>query len=219
MDKAVGFYESTLGKKVLMAVTGIILFLYLVGHMLGNLQIFLDPGQIDKYAHMLHASAAFLWSVRLVLLFCLGVHILAAFQVWWRSLQARPVKYKVFNPPEVDYAAKTMVWSGPIIAAFIIAHLLHLTVGNIHPDFVELGPYHNVITGFQHMPVAIAYIVALLLLAFHLYHGLWSLFQTLGLDHPRLRWLYRPLAVLLTVVIATGFISVPVSVMAGVLHL
>ncbi len=221
MDKAVGFYESTLGKKIVMAVTGIILFLYLVGHMLGNLQIFLDPAQIDKYAHMLHASAAFLWSVRLVLLFCLGVHIYAAFQVWWRSRTARPVKYKVFNPPDVDYAAKTMVWSGPIIAAFITYHLLHLTVGldSLHPDYVHLGAYNNVIAGFQQTPVAIAYIVALLLLAFHLYHGLWSLFQTMGWDHPKFGPWRRPLAILLTVVIAAGFISVPVAVMTGVLQL
>lgn len=217
MDKALGFYESTLGKKVLMAITGIILFLYLVGHMLGNLQIFLDPAQIDKYAQFLHASAAFLWSVRLILLFCLGVHIFAAFQVWWRSRTARPVKYKVFNPPGVDYAAKTMVWSGPIIAAFVVYHLLHLTVGSIHPDYVHLGAYNNVIKGFQQTPVAIAYVIALLLLGFHLYHGLWSLFQTMGADHARYRMWRRPLAVLLTVIIIGGFIAVPVSVMTGVL--
>lgn len=218
MDKPLGFYESTLGKKILMAVTGIILFLYLVAHMLGNLQIFMGEAQINKYAHLLHASAAFLWTARIVILFCVGVHIFAAFQVWWRSRQARPIGYKVFNPPSVDYAAKTMVWSGPIIAAFIIYHLAHFTVGCVHPQFVDLEPYHNVITGFQHTPVAIAYIIALLLLGFHLYHGLWSLFQTLGLDHPKFGPWRRPLAVILSVVITGGFISVPLSVIAGILH-
>jgi len=218
MDKPLGFYESTLGKKILMAVTGIILFLYLVAHMLGNLQIFMGEAQINKYAHLLHYSAAFLWTARLVILFCVGVHIYAAFQVWWRSLKARPIGYKVYNPPSVDYAAKTMVWSGPIIAAFITYHLAHFTVGCVHPQFVDLEPYHNVITGFQHTPVAIAYIVALLLLGFHLYHGLWSLFQTLGLDHPKFGPWRRPLAVILTVVITGGFISVPLSVIAGILH-
>jgi succinate dehydrogenase / fumarate reductase cytochrome b subunit len=129
------------------------------------------------------------------------------------------VKYRVYNPPGVDYAARTMVWSGPIIAAFIVYHLLHLTLGVVHPDYVELGPYHNVIVGFQQTPVAIAYIVALLLLAFHLYHGLWSLFQTLGVDHPRYRAWRRPLAAVVTVAIAAGFLSVPLAVMIGVLHL
>ena len=219
MTEAVGLYASTLGKKYLMAVTGIILFLYLVGHMLGNLQIFLDPEQIDRYAHLLHASPAFLWGVRLALLFCLGVHVVAAVQVWLRSRRARPVKYKVYNPPGVDYASRTMVWSGPIIFAFIVYRLLHLTVGSVHPDYMHLGPYHNVIVGFQHTPTAIAYVVALLLLAFHLYHGLWSLFQTLGLDHARCRGWRRPFAVALTAVIAAGFLSVPLAVMTGVLHL
>ncbi len=218
MNKPLGFYESTLGKKILMAVTGIILFLYLVAHMLGNLQIFMGEAQINKYAHLLHASAAFLWFARSVILFCVGVHIVAAFQVWWRSRQARPIAYKVFNPPAVDYAAKTMVWSGPIIGAFIVYHLLHFTVGNVHPQFVDLEPYHNVITGFQHTPVAVAYIVALLMLGFHLYHGLWSLFQTLGLDHPKFGPWRRPLAIVLSVVVIGGFISVPLSVIAGILH-
>ncbi len=219
MKDTVGLYGSTLGKKYLMAVTGIILFLYLVGHMLGNLQIFLDPDQIDRYAHLLHASPAFLWGVRLVLLFCLGVHVVAAVQVWLQSRQARPVKYKVYNPPGVDYASRTMVWSGPIVAAFIVYHLLHLTVGSVHPDFAHLSPYHNVIVGFQQTPVAIAYIVALLLLALHLYHGLWSLFQTLGIDNARYRGLRRPFAIMITVVVAAGFLSVPLAVMTGVLHL
>lgn len=219
MEKVVRLYSSTLGKKVLMAVTGIILFGYLVGHMLGNLQIFMGAEQIDRYAELLHSNAAFLWGVRLVLLFCLGVHIVAAFQVWWRSRQARPVKYKVFNPPAVDYAAKTMVWSGPIIAAFIVYHLLHLTVGSVHSDYEHLGPFHNVIVGFQSVPVAIAYIVALLLLGVHLYHGLWSLFQTMGWDHARLGSWRRLFAIVASVTIIGGFLAVPLAVMTGVLHL
>jgi succinate dehydrogenase / fumarate reductase cytochrome b subunit len=219
MKDAVGLYASTLGKKYLMAVTGIILFLYLVGHMLGNLQIFIGQEQIDRYARLLHANAAFLWGVRLVLLFCLAVHVVAAFQVWVRSRRARPVRYKIFSPPGVDYAARTMVWSGPIIFAFIVYHLLHLTAGTAHPDYVHLSPYHNVIVGFENTPAAVAYIVALLLLGFHLYHGLWSLFQSLGVDHPRYRTLRRPLAVVVTVVIVAGFLAVPLAVLTGVLHL
>ena len=143
----------------------------------------------------------------------------AAVQVWLRSRRARPVKYKVFHPPAVDYAARTMVWSGPIIAAFIVYHLLHLTVGSVHPDYEHLAPFHNVIVGFQSTPVAIAYIAALLLLGLHLYHGLWSLFQTMGWDHARLGVWRRLLAIVFSVVIIGGFLSVPLAVMTGVLHL
>jgi succinate dehydrogenase / fumarate reductase cytochrome b subunit len=219
MDTVVGFYRSTLGKKVLMAVTGILLFLYLVAHMLGNLQIFMGPEQINKYAELLHSSAAVLWGARLVLLFCVGVHIVAAVQVWLRSRSARPVKYKVFKPRAADYAARTMVWSGPIIAAFIVYHLLHFTTGTVHPDYEHLKPYENVIIGFQQPVVSAFYILSIVLLAVHLYHGLWSLFQSLGLDHPSYSAWRRVFAVVFAVVIAGGFISVPLAVLTGVLHL
>lgn len=219
MDKVVGLYGSTLGKKALMAVTGIILFLYLVAHMLGNLQIFMGPEQINKYAELLHSNPAVLWGARLILLFSVAVHIVAAVQVWLRSRSARPVKYKVFKPTAADYAARTMRWSGPIILVFVIYHLLHFTVGSVHPNYEHLKPYENVIIGFQQPVVAWFYIISIVLLAVHLYHGLWSLFQTLGWDHPSFGSWRRILAVAFTVVIATGFISVPLAVLTGVLHL
>ena len=110
-------YASTLGKKVVMAVTGVILFGFVVVHMLGNLQIYLGAEQLNHYSELLRKNMALLWGARLVLLFSVVVHTIAAAQVWWRSRQSRPVKYRVFRPPAVDYAARTMVWSGPIIAA------------------------------------------------------------------------------------------------------
>ena len=219
MTQLAGLWTSTLGKKVLMAVTGIILFGYLVGHMLGNLQIFLGPEQINKYAEFLHSSELLLWGVRIALLFSIGVHIVAALQLWLRNRASRPVKYKVFRPPEVDYAARTMMWSGPIIAAFIVYHLLHFTTGTVHPDYAHLKPYENVVIGFQNPVVAIAYIIAIVLLCFHLYHGLWSLFQTFGWDHPKFNRWRRVFAVVFAVGIAAGFISVPVAVLTGVVHL
>jgi succinate dehydrogenase / fumarate reductase cytochrome b subunit len=218
MSHSVGFLGSTLGKKVLMAVTGIILFGFVLGHMLGNQQIYLGAERLNHYAELLQANQALLWAVRSVLLFCVAVHIVAAVQVWLRSRSARPVRYRVFKPPAVDYAARTMVWSGPIIALFIIFHLLDLTVGSAHPSFVRGDVYHNVIESFSQPLVALVYVAANLLLAFHLYHGLWSLFQTIGWDHPRFGFVRRAVAVLFAVLIGAGNIAIPIAVLTGVVR-
>ncbi len=216
MSTSLGYFSSTLGKKVLMAVTGIILFGFVTGHMLGNLQIYLGAERLNHYAELLQANKPFLWSFRLVMLFCVSVHIIAAVQVWLRNRAARPVKYRVFNPPGLDYAARTMVWSGPILALFIGYHLLDFTVGATNPDFVRGEVYHNVIASFSNPLIAGFYVVANLLLAFHLYHGLWSLFQTFGWDHHTYGGFRRYLAVLFSVLIGAGNISIPLAVLTGI---
>ena len=215
MSDSGGFFSSTLGKKWLMAVTGIILFGFVVGHMLGNLQIYLGQEQLDHYAELLQANKPFLWAFRSVLLFCVSVHIWAAVVVWLRNRSARPVKYKMFQPPGLDYAARTMVWSGPIIALFIVYHILDFTVGTANPDFIKGEVYHNVIASFSNPGIALVYMAACLLLAFHLYHGLWSLFQTFGWDHPRFGWIRRALAIFFSVLIGAGTISIPLAVLTG----
>jgi succinate dehydrogenase / fumarate reductase cytochrome b subunit len=118
----------------------------------------------------------------------------------------------------VDYAARTMVWSGPIIALFIIFHLLDLTVGSAHPNYIRGDVYHNVIASFSQPVVALVYVAANLLLAFHLYHGLWSLFQTIGWDHPRFGFVRRAVAVLFAVLIGAGNIAIPLAVLTGVVR-
>jgi len=218
MSQAVGFLSSTLGKKILMAVTGIILFGFVVGHMLGNLQIYLGEERLNHYAELLQANKPFLWTFRSVMLFCVGVHIIAAVQVWLRNRAARPVKYKVFRPPAVDYAARTMVWSGPILVLFITYHLLDFTVGTANPNFVRGEVFQNVVASFSNPLIAIFYMAANLLLAFHLYHGLWSLFQTFGWDHARFGWVRRALAVVFSVLIGAGNISIPLAVLTGVVR-
>jgi len=215
MSDAVGFIGSTLGKKILMAITGIILFGFVVGHMLGNLQIYLGAERLNNYAELLQASQVLVWTVRIVLLFCVGVHIWASVVVGMRNRSARPIKYKVFKPPGLNYASRTMVWGGPIIGLFIIFHLLDLTVGSANPDFIRGDVYHNVIASFSNPVIAIVYITANLLLAFHLFHGLWSLFQTFGWDHPRFGWLRRVPAVFFSVLIGAGNISIPLAVLTG----
>jgi succinate dehydrogenase / fumarate reductase cytochrome b subunit len=215
MSDSGGFFSSTLGKKWLMAVTGLILFGFVVGHMLGNLQIYLGQEQLDHYAELLQANKPFLWAFRSVLLFCVSVHIWAAVVIWLRNRSARPVKYKMFQPPGLDYAARTMVWSGPIIALFIVYHVLDFTVGTTNPDFIKGEVYHNVLASFSNPGIALVYIAANLLLAFHLYHGLWSLFQTFGWDHPRFGWIRRALAIFFSALIGAANISIPLAVLTG----
>jgi succinate dehydrogenase / fumarate reductase, cytochrome b subunit len=224
LQRAVGFYEAPIGKKAVMAATGVILFGYVVGHLLGNLQIYSpDRNQINRYAAFLHdpSLAALLWSVRALLLAAVVLHIIAAWQLWNLKRAARPVGYVKKDDVPAAYAARTMLWSGPIIAAFVVFHVLHLTVGSVFP-LEELGPNQpnvraNLIGGFHHPAVAVFYIVAMLLLCLHLYHGLWSMFQSVGLSHPRFTPGLKRVAAIVAVVIAAGNISIPVAVLAGFL--
>ncbi len=218
MKLITGLYDSTLGKKYLMACTGLLLFGFVVGHMVGNLQLYLGAEVYDAYAHKIQSLGGLLWLVRAVLLSIVAVHIFVAVQLWLRNRGSRPIKYRVFNPPAVDYAAKTMIFSGPIIGLFIIYHLLHFTVGSAHHDFVRGEVYHNVVSSFQIWWVAGIYMLANFLLAIHLYHGLWSLFQTFGLDHPRFGGVRRWIAIGFAVVIGAGNISMPLAVLAGVVR-
>ena len=213
------FWSSTVGKKAVMAVTGIILFAYVIGHLLGNLQIFLPNGResINHYAAFLHSSEALLWAVRSFLILTIVLHIWSYADLGLRKLKSRPVGYVKKRAVGSTLASRTMYWSGPFIAAYVIYHILHLTTGTVHPAFREGDVYDNVITGFQSYPVAIVYIVAIILLCLHLYHGLWSWLQSLGVNHPRYTPVVRRLAAILAVLIAAGYISIPVSVMTGLL--
>jgi succinate dehydrogenase / fumarate reductase cytochrome b subunit len=224
IQRRVGFYEAPLGKKVAMAITGAILFAYVVGHLLGNLQIYSsDHDRINRYAAALHSPgmAPLLWTIRALLLIAVVLHIVAATQLWLQNRAARPIRYVKKDDVPASYAARTMVWSGPIILAFVIFHVLHLTVGSVLP-LQELGPDQpnvraNVILGFQHPGVAAAYIFAMLLLCMHLFHGLWSMFQSVGVSHPRYSvWLKR-LAAIGALLIAIGNISIPVAALSGLL--
>jgi succinate dehydrogenase / fumarate reductase cytochrome b subunit len=221
LNRAIGFYEASIGKKVVMAVTGVILFGYVLGHLLGNLQIYSpNPEQINNYAKFLHSHAVLLWVVRGFLLLSVGLHITASVQLWLLKQRARPEGYVKKDDVPTAYAARTMIWSGPIIAAFVIFHVLHLTTGSIsglplHEVGGEMDVRTNVILGFQHPAVAIFYIIAMGLLCLHLYHGLWSMFQSLGISHPRYTPLLKKFAAIFAWFIALGNISIPVSVLAG----
>jgi succinate dehydrogenase / fumarate reductase cytochrome b subunit len=217
MGRALTFYGTSIGKKLVMAVTGVILFGFVIGHMLGNLQVFIGAHQMNEYAAMLRANAALLWGVRLVLLVAVIWHIVAAVQLTRMSQRSRPEGYHYKDVIQADYAARTMRWSGPIIAVFVIYHLLHFTTGSVHPQFDVHDVYRNVISGFRVWPVALFYMIAMVALAFHLWHGVWSMFQTLGLINPKSDKIIHRLAAIATLAIAIGFISIPMAVLAGLI--
>jgi succinate dehydrogenase / fumarate reductase cytochrome b subunit len=221
VNRVVRFYEAPIGKKVIMAITGVILFGYVVAHLLGNLQIYGDPQQINKYAAFLHnpANAGLLWIARTALLVAVIMHIVASVQLWKLKSDARPVAYVKKDDAAATYASRTMMWSGPIVAAFVIFHVLHLTVGAVLP-LQEIGPNEpnvraNVIAGFMNPAVSAFYILAMILLCMHLYHGLWSMFQSLGFSHPRYTPRLKKGAAIFAILIAIGNCSIPIAVMAG----
>jgi succinate dehydrogenase / fumarate reductase cytochrome b subunit len=209
------FYRTTVGKKAVMAVTGVVLFGFLIGHMAGNLQFFLGREVMNAYAEKLHALGPLLWAVRLALLTAVALHIHAAFQLWRLQRTARPVGYAKFTPQGSTYAARTMYWSGPIVGFFIVYHLLHLTTGTVHPAYEYLNAYDNLVIGFKQPVVSLFYVVAMILLGMHMYHGIWSMFQSLGFAHPRYTPKIKAFAKLFTFVIVLGFIAVPIAILGG----
>jgi len=211
------FWQTTIGKKAIMAVTGVILFGFVVGHLLGNLQIYLGAEKLNHYAMTLRSLPLLVWGTRTLLLVAVILHVWSSFKLWLLQREARPVGYVKKANINSTYASRTMYWSGPIILAFVIFHILHFTTGTIHPGgpFDEHNVYDNVVLGFQVWPVSLFYIIAMVMLCYHLYHGLWSMFQSLGFSHPVYTpWLQR-FAKLFAILIAVGNISIPVAVLAG----
>jgi succinate dehydrogenase / fumarate reductase cytochrome b subunit len=218
---AASFLRSTIGKKIVMAVTGIILFGFLVGHMAGNLQVFLGAEVFDHYAASIKAMPPLLWGVRLVLLVSLVLHVWAALSLAARNRQSRPVGYRRHTPVSSSLPSRTMLISGLVILAFVIFHLLHFTIGPAHPSWPSFDPhtvYRNVVSGFSVWPVALGYVLVMLLLGWHLFHGVWSFFQTLGLNHPKYNLWRRRFAVVMTALVVAGFILVPLAVLGRIVR-
>jgi succinate dehydrogenase / fumarate reductase, cytochrome b subunit len=214
------FLSTTVGKKLVMAVTGLILFGFVIVHMLGNLQVYVGAEAINAYGLSLHTflHGAGIWLFRAVLLAAVLLHIWAMTALTVANRRARDVGYRAWKARESTYASRTMRWSGVFLLLFIIFHLLHFTTGDVHPDFVPGDVFHNVISGFQVVPVAILYILATLALGLHLFHGSWSMLQTLGLNHPRYNRLRNVVCVGLSVLVVLGNLSFPVAVLTGLLR-
>jgi succinate dehydrogenase / fumarate reductase, cytochrome b subunit len=212
-------WDSSVGKKVVMAVTGLIWVAYLITHMLANLLVFQGPGKINAYSAFLHGTGGALWAARLVLIAALVLHVVTAVQLAGRRQDARPVGYAGGYKPQVSsIAARTIRWGGALILLFLVYHILHFTVGTAHPGFVEGNPYHNVATGFHSIFVVALYLVAMAFVGFHLYHGVWSSGRSLGLSPPSPRPLRRNLALVLAILIWLGFSVIPIAVYAGVVR-
>jgi len=217
--------RSLIGQKIVMAVTGVILFMFVVGHLLGNLKVFQGPEHFNAYAEGLRTFGApflgrgqLLWIVRIILLGSVAAHIWAAITTARASWRARPVGYHRLEPIETTYAARTMRWGGALIFLYVIYHLLDFTFGAVNPSFVPGDVYHNVVASFRVWPVAAAYVAAMVVLGLHLYHGVWSAWQTLGLNRPPTGGWRRGVAAAIAVLIAGGYISIPAAVLAGVLR-
>jgi succinate dehydrogenase / fumarate reductase, cytochrome b subunit len=222
--KARGYaiWSSSVGKKIAMAVSGLVLYGFVVGHMVGNLKVYQGREAFNHYAEGLRTFGApffgygqLLWIIRIVLLAALLVHIAAVFQLTRQSKAARKHAYKKFDGLEFSYASRTMLWGGLLLLAYVVYHLMHLTFGNAHPNFIPGDAYNNFVVGFQQVPASAAYIVAMIPLGLHMYHGFWSMLQTLGANNPKYNRLRRPTALTLALLVVLLNISFPVAVLLG----
>lgn len=209
-----------------MAVTGFIMFGYIVTHMLGNLKIFLSGQGLNEYAHWLRTLGEpalgyewFIWIARVVLLAAVVMHFGAAAELTKRARTARPVKYQHRPKVQGSYAARTMRWGGVIILLFIVWHILDLTTGHVNPNGEHLKPYENIVADFQpeRWPVTLFYATAVIALGFHLRHGLVSAVQTIGRKSPKHEKNLDLIATAFAVLITVGFLSVPFSVTVGLI--
>ncbi len=228
MSRVATLYRSTVGKKVLMAVSGAVLFGFVFVHMVGNLKMLFPPDAAGHYAMDVYAEylrdfgyplvphAGVLWIARFVLLVAVGIHIVSAVQLARLSRAARPRGYAKEKSLSLSYASRTMRWGGVILLLFIVYHILHFTTGQAHSSFVAGAVHRNYVVAFQSPIVYGVYFVAQLALCFHLYHGVWSFFQTLGLSHPKYNHLRRPFAVGFALVVFVGFLTPPTLVLVGV---
>jgi succinate dehydrogenase / fumarate reductase cytochrome b subunit len=217
--RALHLFEATIVKKAIMAVTGAVLFAFVTGHLLGNLQVFLGPERLNAYAALLKANAEILWGVRSLLLVCVLAHIIVTIQLAKLKMYARPIGYQKKNNAHSSVASRSMYITGPMIAAFVIYHLLHLTTGAAHPHFSESDVYSNVVYGFSQVPASIAYIVAVGLLCLHLNHGIYSMFQSLGYQQAQHLTRVRRAAQIISILYFAGYASIPLAVLTGVVRL
>ncbi|MGV3710272.1 MAG: succinate dehydrogenase cytochrome b subunit [Gemmatimonas sp.] len=219
MSGLMRFWHSTIGKKVVMAVTGIIGIGFVIGHMVGNLQMFYPNGEeaMYHYAKLLRISMPALYAVRAVLLIAMLLHILAAYQLTQMAKAARPHDYVQRKPQVTTLAAKTMRWGGVLLLAFIVVHLLQLTIGvqALLPGFLHLDPYNNLRLTFENPLWTVFYLLAMASLALHLYHGGWAVVRTLGVARPSTHPLQRKVSIIIAVVVALGFAVVPIAATLG----
>lgn len=221
-------YQTAVGKKWVMAITGIILLGYVLAHMVGNLKLYFGPADMNAYAdwlrHLLYPALAetwALWLMRTLLIVAALLHLHSAYSLTVMNRAARPVGYQSDRDYiAADFASRTMRWSGIIVLLFLVWHLMDLTFGTpvVNDEFIAHDPYNNVVASFERPLVAAFYVVANLALGVHVYHGAWSMFQSLGANNPRLNPIRRPFATALAAIIVIGNVSFPIAVQAGIVN-
>jgi succinate dehydrogenase / fumarate reductase cytochrome b subunit len=218
-------YRSSLGKKYIMAITGFLLFLFVIVHMLGNLQVYLGPEPMNAYAELLKSKPGLLWTARVGLLIIAVLHIASALQLAAENRNARPEAYKE-GKPIASFASRTILVSGLIVFAFIVYHLMHFTLGVTNPEFMDFRDglarhdvYRMVVEAFRSPFVAVFYIFSMGLLCLHLSHGVSSLFQSLGIRRKGTVAAFNRFAQISALVIFIGNCSIPISILAGVIRL
>lgn len=218
MIKALSFSDTTIGKKVLMALSGLVLFGFVIGHMLGNLQVFLGPQVFNDYGVALREAPVLLWGVRILLLVSFFLHIGMAVQLSALSSAARPTRYRMRKDRITTFSARTMLYSGILIALFVLYHLAHFTFPGVAMGAYEHSTgdiYSNFVNGFSIPWVVALYVTAQIVLGLHIYHGAWSLLQTLGLNNPLRNAAWHGGARTLALMVVVGNVILPLSVLLG----
>jgi succinate dehydrogenase / fumarate reductase cytochrome b subunit len=225
---ALTLYRSTIGKKVIMAVTGLMLVGFVIAHMAGNLQMFVGPAKMNGYAAFLQGLGELLWVARIGLIVATVLHVLMAWQLTQIKRRARPVGYEQRTPQVSTLASRSMRWGGLLLLVFIVFHILHFTTGTVfpaasHPDaqypgFSHTNVYGNVISAFRNPLVTGFYVVAMLFLMLHLFHGAWASVRTLGLTKPSRHPLHRRISTVIAIVVWLGFTAIPVAVLLGAIR-
>jgi succinate dehydrogenase / fumarate reductase cytochrome b subunit len=217
-------FRSSLGKKYIMAITGLLLFLFVIVHMLGNLQVYLGREQMNAYAALLASKPVLLWCARVGLFITAILHIVSALQVAAENRAARPEPYAE-GKPIATFASRTILVSGLVIFAFIVYHLMHFTLGVTNPDFMELHDplgrhdvYGMTVEGFRNPWVSAFYLISMALLYLHLSHGVSSLFQSLGIRTGATTTFFNRFARISAALIFIGNCSIPISILAGVVN-
>lgn len=212
------FLGSTIGKKVVMAVSGLVWVGYIVVHMAGNLLAHAGPSAINDWAAFLKSTLPLLWGTRILLVVALVAHVHAAYSLKRLDRLSRPVGYARMKHPASTLASRMMGWGGVLLLVFLVYHILELTVGVVHPVFSHTDVYGNLVRYLRTWWIGLFYLVAMVALAAHLYHGVWSMFQTVGAVHPRYDRLRRTVATLVAIVVPVGFASIPLAILFGLLR-
>jgi succinate dehydrogenase / fumarate reductase, cytochrome b subunit len=220
MGRVRAFYGTMVGKKAVMGVTGLIGVGFVILHSLGNLLIFRGPAAINSYSHFLKSVGELLWTLRIILIIAVVLHVVAAVQLAVQSRAARPIGYTKLEPQAATIASRTMRWGGALLLVFIILHILHFTTGTLRPAgvFTQGDVYANMVSSFRIWWVALFYVVSMIALGLHLFHGAWSSVRSIGVSPRSRQPLHRRVSLVIAVLVWAAFTSIPVAVFSGLVR-